>query len=114
MVIIVNIVLIGSDRPLLRDLDDHVVMHVAKNWRSLGVQLLRPDQQNLLDIIEANHPRDVVACCQDVLQRWLNTTEDATWNQLIKALRSPTIQLNHFASQLERMLSTKRKITCTD
>ena len=106
-----NIVLTGNDRPSLKDLDDHVVMNVADNWRSLGVQLLRPDQQNLLNIIAANHPGNVVACCQDVLRRWLNTTKDATWNQLIEALRSPTIQLNHLADQLEQMLSTKCKIT---
>ena len=105
-----NIVLTGNDRPSLRDLDTHVVMNVADNWRSLGVQLLRPDQENLLGIIATDHPSKVVACCQDVLKKWLNTTEDATWNRLIEALRSPTIQLHHFASQLEQMLSTKCKI----
>ena len=105
-----NVVLTGINRPSLRDLDTHVVMNVANNWRSLGVQLLRPDQENLLDIIAANHPSDVVACCKDVFKKWLNTTEDATWNRLIEALRRPAIQLNHFASQLEQMLSTKCKI----
>ena len=110
MMIVVNIVLTGSDRPSLRDLENHVVMNVANKWRSLGVQLLRPDQENLLDIIAADHPSSVVACCQDVLKKWLNTTKDATWNHLIEALRRSTIQLNHFASQLEQILSTKCKI----
>ena len=32
----------------------------AHKWRDLGVQLLRPDQENQLNIIEADHPHDVV------------------------------------------------------
>ena len=34
----------------------------------------------------------------------------ATWNQLIKALRSPNIQLDYLASQLEQMLNTECKV----
>ena len=35
---------------------------------------------------------------------------DATWNQLIKALKSPSVQINYFAGQLEQMLITERNI----
>ena len=104
-----NIVRVGSDRPLLKDLYDHVVNNVAGKWRDLGVQLLRPDQEKMLDIIAADHPHDAVGCCKCVLNKWLNTTTDATWNELIRALRSPSVQLDYLAGQLEQMMITECK-----
>ena len=101
-----NIARIGSDRPSLKDLYDHVVNNVADKWRDLGVQLLRPDQEKMLDIIAADHPHDVVSCCKCVLKKWLDTS-DATWNELIRALRSPTVQLDYFSGQLEKMMITE-------
>ena len=93
---------IGDDRPTSRDLHDHVVNNVANKWRDLGVQLLRPDQENMLDIITADHPHDVVSCCKCVLKKWLDTTSDATWNELIRVLRSPSVELNYFADKLKQ------------
>ena len=79
-------------------------------WKELGVQLLRSDQTNQLGIIATNHPQDVVGCCKCVLEKWLESSVDATWNQLIKALRRPSIQLNYFASKLEQRLKPECKI----
>ena len=103
---------IGNDRPLLRDLYDHVVNDVGDKWKDLGVQLLRSDQEKMLDIIAADHPHDVVSCCKYVFKKWLETTtaDYATWNQLIKALRSPNIQLDYLANQLEQILNTESKV----
>ena len=84
-----------------------MVNNVAAKWRDLGVQLLRPDQETMLDIIAANHPHDVVSCCKRVLEKWLDTTTDATWNELIRALRSPSVQLDYLARQLEQKMHTK-------
>ena len=77
----------------------------ADKWKELGVQLLRSDQE-----IAVDHPGDAVSCCKRVLEKWLDTTTDATWNQLITALRSPSVQLNNLASQLEQKLSKECKI----
>ena len=103
-----------SHRPLLTDLYDHVVNETAHKWRDLGVKLLRPDQENLLNIIAADHPHDAISCCKSVLKKWLDTTTDATWNELIRALKSPTVELVAFAEQLEQMLITecKTKYSC--
>ena len=75
-------------------------------WKDLGVQLLPPET---VGTIEQNHPQNVVSCCKRVLEEWRETTTDPTWNQLIRALRSPSVQLNHLAGQLEQMLITERK-----
>ena len=85
-------------------------MDVASNWRDLGVQLLRSDQEGLLNIIELDHPHDAIGCCKRLFGRWLEANAGATWNVLIKALRSPTVRLDYVASQLEKMLITECKI----
>ena len=106
-----SIVYIGSDQPPLQALFDHVANKVGRDlgrdkWKDLGVQLLpRP----MVDYIAEIHPQNFVACCKCVLEKWLDTTTDATWNQLIKALRSPSVQLDDLAGELEQMLSTERK-----
>ena len=86
------------------------MMEVADRWKDLGVQLLRSDQEKMLNIIEADYPHNTVKCCKRVFRKWLDTTEDATWNMLIKALRSPSVQLNYLAGQLKKMLITESKI----
>ena len=104
------LVYVGSDRPSLRELYNHVVINAADKWRDLGVQLLRPGQERMLDIIATDHPHDVVSCCKCVLKKWLDTTNDATWNELIRALRSPSVQLDYEAGQVEQIMYTKCKI----
>ena len=49
-------------------------------------------------------------CCKFGLLKWLETTPDATWNQLIRALRSSSVQLDHFASHLEMMMTSQRMV----
>ena len=95
---------------MLRDLYVHVVGSVAENWKDVGVQLLRSDQAYQLGIIETNYPQDVVRCCKRVLEKWLQSSVDATWNQLIEALRRPSVGLNYFASELEQRLKPECKI----
>ena len=102
--------MVGSTRPFLKDLHGRVVSLVAHKWKDLGVQLLGQDQQNELNIIAADCPGDSRECCKRVFEIWLNTTADnATWDQLIAALRS--VGLNYFASELnESMRNTECKI----
>ena len=95
---------------MLKDLYDHVVSRVAKNWKDIGVKLLRSDQTYELDIIETKYPQDVFRCCKCVLEKRLESSVDATWNQLIEALRCPSVGLNYFASELEQRLKPECKI----
>ena len=94
----------GNDRPIIKDLDNYVVKDVADRWRYLGIQLLDPFSGNDLNIIEKNHPLNVVGCCHSMFQKWLETKPDATWNQLLLALKSPCVELNHLADQIEQKL----------
>lgn len=101
---------IGNDRPSSKDLHDYVVEEAAQKWKDLGKKLLPFEACAILDVIEADHLRDADSCCKRVLREWLETTsEEATWNELIRALRSPSVQLNTLAGRLEQMLSTECK-----
>ena len=104
---------IGNKRPLLKDLYDHVVLEVADKWRDLGVQLLghARNHQGVLKVIAADHPHDVTNCCKRVLEKWLDANTGATWNQLIEALKSPGIQQDYLAGQIEKIIMTKCKAT---
>ena len=96
----------GDSRPLLRDLYDQVVPSVADMWRDLGVRLLDPSllDQRVLEVIAADHPHSVEDCCKSVFEKWLNTQEDASWQQLLEALKS--VQLDYLSSQIENKLKT--------
>ena len=103
---------IGNVRPSLKDLHDRVVVSAADKWKGLGVQLLpQSDLEQLLQVIETDHPRDAINCCKRVLEKWLDTS-DATWSQLIRALRSPSIQLDYLAGQLEQMMIEECELLC--
>ena len=91
-----------------------MVPGAAVKWRDLGVQLLDPTSGDMLDIIEKDNQNDVKECCKRMLQKWLKKTPDASWNQLLEALRSPDVELNHLANQIEQefMKKCKTSLTC--
>ena len=61
---------------------------MAARWHDLGTQLLTDDTVGVLDVIKANHPDDVSACCNKMFVKWLELKPDATWSQLITALEN--------------------------
>ena len=60
-------------------------------------------------MLKRDYPHDD-GCCKCVLEIWLETSADASWNQLIRALRSPCVHLYWLADQLEQTMSTECKI----
>ena len=40
--------------------------------------------------------------------KWLDTQENASWDQLLEALRSPSVQLMHLANQIEQTLDDEQ------
>ena len=94
-----------NSRPSRKKLIDHVVPHVTPQWYILGLKLLKEDQESHLDIIELNHAGDNIKCCIDMFRYWLNANTDASWAQLIEALRSPVVKLPAVAADIEKMLT---------
>jgi len=99
-----------EDRPSLRDLYIHALKEAAHKWKDIGVLLLDPAT---LTIIKENYPQDVMKCCKSMLETWLDTQRDASWKQLLNALRRPCVELNTLADQIELKLRKKCKtIVC--
>ena len=57
-----------------------------------------------LKIIEKNFSTDVEKCADKMLDLWLETKSNASWNKLIRAFREPHIKLEKLASDIEGML----------
>ena len=74
---------------------------LAPNWYELGATLLDVEQESQLRVIQTNY-NDVTKCCLAMLQHWMETHPKATWNQLVAALRSPGVNLDVVASEIEK------------
>ena len=100
-VILCKYMLVGTDRPSLRHLYNHVVPAVADKWRDLGVHLLDPSliDQRVLEVIAADHPHSVEDCCKKMFEKWLTTQLNPSWSQLIEALK--LTDLCYVASHIE-------------
>ena len=59
---------------------------IATKWYELGLELL--DSSSHLLLIKANNQNNVQSCCQEMLQKWLDIKPDASWSELVTALRS--------------------------
>ena len=70
-------------------------------WKDLGTELM-PDAVAELSTISAQHHGSVVDCCSSLFQLWLQKQPDASWRQLIEALKK--ISLNRLATEIERKL----------
>ena len=77
---------------------------IATKWHDIGIELLEQGDEEALGIIQANNAGNVTECCAKMLQLWLRRQPNATWNQLICALRSPGVHLNDVAKEIESLL----------
>jgi len=77
---------------------------VADKWYDIGLELLEQKDEQTIKMIKRNNSGNVAECCTEMLELWLNRQPNATWNQLIKGLRAPGIELNSTASKIEKML----------
>ena len=100
----------GHDRPALKLLNKHVRKEVSSKWHDLGLELLEQEDEERLNEIESNNPNDVGKCCKEMFQLWLRKCTNATWNQLIQALKE--VELNNLATTIEGMLIPTEEIVC--
>ena len=72
---------------------------MAPYWYELGVDLLETYAE--LNIIRKDHKGDATTSCIDMFLLWLERQPTASWNQLIKSLRQPSIGLETLANKIE-------------
>ena len=65
----------------------------------MRIELLDLEDIYTLDEIQKNYPSDASTCCTKMFQLWLDRQPEASWEQLIQALRG--IDLDEVASTTE-------------
>jgi len=68
----------------MRDLNRYVTKKYAADWKDIGLELGL--QLDTLKIIKRNNPQQAEDCCEEVLDKWLKLTPNATWKTLEVAL----------------------------
>lgn len=78
----------------------------------LGIQLLDQEYVATLYTIKSEN-KNAEESCTEMFIEWLATDADASWNKLIKALRSPSVKLTQLAGTLQNMLPGYQKPVCS-
>ena len=96
-----------DDRPELRYLNRYVRPQLTaacdsnpQAWKDLGIELM-PDSAAALSTISANN-NNVVACCSSLFSLWFQRQPEASWKQLIDALK--ITGLENLAKQIKGQL----------
>ena len=84
---------------------------IAPNWYEVGAKLLEVEQESHLKLIRTDHGSDARKCCLAMLQFWMDTDPEATWHDLVMALRSPGVDLSRAASDIESNFAGKNIIS---
>ena len=84
----------------------YVVPSVRNKWKALGEVLLGHDSTsvNHLNIIEANHRKDVKESCKAMLVKWIEVDKGANWKKLIEALQHSNVELDNLAQRIKKKL----------
>ena len=96
----------GCDLPTIQHLTEHVLPLVAIKWHDLGLELMDAcvEDEQLLGEIKKNY-QSCNDCCREMFKLWINIQAgSASWNQLIQALREPSLELTDIAVKIEGML----------
>ena len=77
-----------TGRPNMKQLQEVMRIEnieVTTSWCELGRELLISN--NVLEVIKTDNATNVTACCYKMFNKWLKRTPDASWSQLVTALR---------------------------
>ena len=76
--------LVINSQPKLKDLYNLITPEYAAHWKDIGALL--DVKKGILDGIERNFPSNVSWCSNELLEKWLESNEDASWKKLIQAI----------------------------
>jgi len=94
----------STDPPTLPDLIEHVGSSCSTKWYYLGLRL--GVNTHTLDQIEEDCQRKSNEACRKMLQAWLREKRSGTWNDVISALNSRSVNEGGVAEELEKIIST--------
>ena len=93
----------------------NVLLEHVHLWREFGLAIgLKP---STLEVIKSNNLKDVEICFTEVLASWLNGEDRSrdspagpNWEEVIAALRSPSLNMRDCAHQLLEKLAGRRSL----
>jgi len=87
-------------KPTLRLLQKHkVITAVSSKWYQLGIVLFEDDKAYQLATIKANN-NNVTDRCYEMFGYWIQIQPNASWDQLVEALREPGVEMNGLAEMV--------------
>ena len=78
-------------RPQLKHLAEHITPSYASQWKTLGILLDLP--VGILGAIEHDYRNICSEACNQMLIEWLESTAEANWQKIFKAIDSPAISM---------------------
>ena len=100
-------IVVANKPPTTRQLLSFVIPKVATRWYELGVMLLRPEQEPRLQQIKSDHGDNVRKSCLEMFTYWRRSHPDDNWNHLVAALKSPGLEMDAVAADLQKMFTGK-------
>ena len=85
----IQILLLVTSTPTLKDLYQHITPQYAADWNVIGTLLGLPSGE--LKAIEAGYPTNVKWCCNQMLEKWLEIDPTASWGKLFTVIESPAV-----------------------
>ena len=73
-----------SKRPTIKDLCKYVLPLYAARWKKIGIFL--GIQLEQLNVIKLDNPGDTNGCCIDLFGKWLEGTDNVTWEKMFDAI----------------------------
>ena len=89
LIIKFSFLLTENRRPDIKDLCRYVLPLYAAHWKEIGIFLgIQPGQ---LDVIKSNNPVDANGCCIDLFGKWLQGTDNVTWEKMFEVIDLITV-----------------------
>ena len=85
-----------------------IIESIAAKWKVVGIHLDFDPTGSTIDLIGADHPLNHVACCTEMMQKWLGGRgrQPANWATLVRVLRDASAEFSVLAGELEQVVPT--------
>ena len=101
--------IVATGRPLLKDLHNYITPNFAAQWRMIGTLLDLPS--GTLDIIKYDNHDKARPCCDAMLEEWLEVDPSASWEKLLKVIKSLPVSSEH-KGESKGDLGVRPKVLC--
>ena len=91
-------------KPKIKDIVDWVAPYVTDKWEKIFIQLLSDEHHYLMAILRKDNQGNSEDGCIAMFEQWLQLCPNATWNDLITALRANSVRKIALAEDLLKRL----------